>query len=124
MDAQSHLAPGTLIRLWILSSLAILFSGCSSVHVTPDSTKLFESTEYVRYAWRSEPPSRSSYTKDLTTRKSGFIRRSVEESMTELGYRLVDKSEAEFFIEYFAASGFNEGQLAYGGSNEGLYGSS
>lgn len=124
MDAHSHRAPGTLIRIWTLSSIAIFLSGCGSFHVTPESTKRFENTEYVRYAWRSDPPSQSSFTKDLTTRKSGFIRRGVEESMTELGYELVDKSEAEFFIEYFAASGFNEGQLAYGGSNEGLYGSS
>lgn len=98
--------------------------GCSGVAVTPESTVAFENTGYVRYAWRSDPPSQSDYTKDLTTRKSASIRRGVDARMAELGYQLADRSNAEFLVEYFAATGFKDGQLPYGGSNEGLYGSS
>lgn len=112
-------------RPGLLAAFALaLLSGCGGIDVTPDSTERFEATAYSRYAWRSAPPSRSTHTKELTSIKSSSIREGVEETMTDLGYQRVDKQDAEFFIEYFAASGFNDGQLSYGGSNEGLYASS
>jgi hypothetical protein len=110
-------------RLLLPVCLAFL-AGCSGVDVTPATTETFAGTGYTRYAWRSEPPSQTSYSKDMLARKSPSIRAGVEAEMAELGYRRVDRSEADFLIEYIAAPGLNEGQLSYGGSNDMLYGSS
>jgi hypothetical protein len=110
-------------RLLVPASLALML-GCSGVDVTPAATETFAGTGYTRYAWRSEPPSQAAYSKDMLARKSPSIRSGVEAEMAELGYRRVDRAEAEFLIEYIAAPGFNDGQLSYGGSNDMLYGSS
>jgi len=92
--------------------------------VTPAATETFASTGYTRYAWRSEPPSRTTLSKDMLAQKSPSIRAGVETEMAALGYERVERGEADFLIEYIAAPGFNEGQLSYGGSNDMLYGSS
>lgn len=102
----------------------VLLPGCSGVGVTPAPTDTFADTGYTRYAWRSEPPSRVAFSKDMLARKSPSIRAGVEEEMADLGYERVARTEADFLIEYIAAPGFTEGQLSYGGSNDMLYGSS
>lgn len=108
----------------VLLSCAIVLGACSGVDVTPAATDTFAATNYTLYAWRSEPLSQTSYRKDMLAEKSPSIRAGVEETMAELGYRRVDRSDAEFLIEYFAAPGFNDGVLSHGGSNDMLYGSS
>jgi hypothetical protein len=108
----------------LLPACLALLLGCSGVDVTPAATETFAGTGYTQYAWRSEPPSQTTFSKDMLARKSPSIRAGVEAEMAELGYRRVDSSEADFLIEYIAAPGFNEGQLSYGGSNDMLYGSS
>jgi hypothetical protein len=105
-------------------TLSLCLSACSGLDVTADGTDVFAATRYTRYAWRSEPPSRASPGKDMTTIKSPSIRAGVEEKMATLGYELVDRANAEFLLEYFAAPGFNDGRLLSGGSNDLLYGSS
>lgn len=104
--------------------LFALLGGCSGIGVSPDPTETFSSTHYTRYAWRSEPPSLTVGGKDKLQQKSPSIRAGVQEKMAELGYRLVDKADAEFLVEYLAATSYTDGQLARGGSNEDLYGSS
>lgn len=110
------------------SLLAIIVSlglaACSGLDVTADDPDAFVATQYTRYAWRSAPPSRPSTGNDMTAMKSPSIRAGVEEQMAELGYELVDRADAEFLLEYFAAPGFNDGRLLSGGSNDLLYGSS
>jgi hypothetical protein len=101
-----------------------LLTACTGVDVMPAATETFAGTGYTRYAWRSEPPSQTTSSKDMLARKSPSIRAGVDEQMAELGYRRVARAEADFLIEYIAAPGFNEGQLSYGGSNDMLYGSS
>ena len=113
----------TLFSLCIAATLAAL-TACGGIDVKPDPIAKFESTGYTRYAWRSAPPANAAYARDLSLRKSASIRKGVNAQLAELGYQLVDKEDAQFVIEYLAATGFNDGQLAYGGSNEGLYGSS
>ncbi len=115
--------PAPMLRMLALASIT-LGSACSGVDVTPASTETFSETQYTRYAWRSEPPSQTASSRDVLVKKSPAIRRGVEDKMSELGYQRVDKSVAEFLIEYLAVPGFNDGQLAHGGSNDGLYGSS
>jgi hypothetical protein len=108
-----------------LAALALLFlSACSGVHVAPEATDAFEATNYTRYAWRSEAPSQTGFSRDLLIQKSPSIRAGVEEKMAQLGYTHVEGSEAEFLIEYTAAPGMTEGQRARGSANETLYGSS
>lgn len=112
-----------LFSLYLAATLAAL-TACSGIDVKPDPIAEFERTGYTRYAWRSAPPANAAYARDLSLRKSASIRKGVNAQLAELGYQLVDKEDAQFVIEYLAATGFNDGQLAYGGSNEGLYGSS
>lgn len=104
--------------------LLVSLSGCSGISVDPESTAEFALANYKRYAWRSEPPSKSKFTRDILAKKSASIREGTVQKMSELGYTLVEKDDAEFLIEYLATTGAIDGQLAYGGSNEGLYGSS
>lgn len=114
---------GFCARLLLPACFAFML-GCSGVDVTPAATETFADTGYTRYAWRSDPPSQPTYSKDMLARKSPSIRAGVEAEMAQLGYRRVDRAEAEFLVEYIAAPGFNDGQLSYGGSNDMLYGSS
>lgn len=109
--------------LFAVPALAML-SACSGIHVIPDATDTFAATSYTRYAWRSEPPSQTISSKDKLQQKSPAIRASFQERMSELGYQLVDKADAEFLVEYLAATSYTDGQLARGGSNAELYGSS
>ena len=101
-----------------------LVYGCSGVDVVSEPVTSFEARNYSRYAWRSAPPRDSATSRDLSVKKSSAIRQGVVDRLGELGYQLVDKSSAEFLIEYVAAAGFNEGQLIHGASNDSLYGSS
>jgi hypothetical protein len=108
----------------LLASVLLLLGACSGVQVSPAGTETFAATGYTRYAWRSEAPSQSANSRDILIKKSPSIRAGVEEEMTEHGYELVDKADAEFLVEYVAVAGYNEGQLLHGGSNDMLYGSS
>jgi hypothetical protein len=108
----------------LFATALILLSGCSGVQVSPAGTETFAATGYTRYAWRSEAPSQTSNSRDILIKKSPSIRAGVEEEMAEHGYRLVDKADAEFLVEYVAVAGYNDGQLVHGGSNDMLYGSS
>ncbi len=114
-----HSFSGLVILLY-----TVALSACSGVDITPAATDTFAATSYTRYAWRSEPPSQTGYGRDMLAQKSGAIRAGVEEAMAELGYRRVDRADAEFLVEYLAAPGFNDGEMPYGGSNDQLYGSS
>ncbi len=120
--------PGLALKLLkgfpLLCMCALFLSACSGTQVTPSDTATFAATAYTDYAWRSEPPSSSTNSKDMLAQKSPSIRAGVEEAMSGLGYRRVDKTQAEFLIEYVAAPGFADGQLVRGGSNTTLYGSS
>lgn len=102
----------------------VLLGACSGVDIIPAATETFAATQYTRYAWRSEPPTQTIHGKDIVAQKSPSIRAGVEEKMAQLGYRRTDRADAEFLVEYFAAPGFKDGQLAHGGSNDMLYGSS
>jgi hypothetical protein len=105
-------------------SAILLLSACSGVDVAPEPTDTFRAAGYTRYAWRSEAPSQTEFSRDLLIQKSPSIRAGVEEKMTQLGYSRVARAEAEFLIEYLAAPGVTEGQRARGSANETLYGSS
>jgi hypothetical protein len=120
-------ASGFLRRVFgthLIFAAVITLGACSGVDITPAAIDTFEARQYTRYAWRSDPPSQSGFSKDMSVQKSPSIRAGVTEQLTDLGYRRVDRSQAEFLVEYFAAPGFNDGQLPYGGSNDMLYGSS
>ncbi|MEQ8689636.1 MAG: hypothetical protein RIC89_02205 [Pseudomonadales bacterium] len=124
MNRTSNVVPNRSLGASLMLVFAGVLAACSGVDVTPAATDTFAATSYTRYAWRSEPPTQVSYGKDMRAEKSPSIRSGTEERMAELGYRRVNRSDAEFLIEYFAAPGLNDGQLPHGGSNDMLYGSS
>lgn len=124
MNGTSKLVNYRVFSTSLFLLFTVVLSACSGVDITPAATDTFAATSYTRYAWRSEPPTQVNYGKDMRAEKSPSIRSGTEERMAELGYRRVDRSDAEFLIEYFAAPGLNDGQLPHGGSNEMLYGSS
>ncbi|WOJ98218.1 DUF4136 domain-containing protein [Congregibacter brevis] len=117
----------TGIRLAFIPTVVLVLLGvsaCSGTQINPSETETFAATGYTHYAWRSESPKNTPNSKDMLAQKSPSIRAGVEAEMLELGYRQVNKADAEFLIEYVAAPGFNDGQLLRGGSNDTLYGSS
>lgn len=115
---------GKTRALTLVSLACVMLGACSGVEVIPDDTAAFTATKYTRYAWRSEPPSKSGYGTDKLPQTSPAIRASFEEKMAELGYRRVAKADAQFLVEYLATAGYNDGQLARQSSNSVLYPSS
>lgn len=103
----------------IVSSLLclLLIAGCSGMEVIPADTERFVSTQYVRYAWRSEPLTQDGSGKDKLTQADPAIRSAIAERLSELGYREVAKDEAQFMVEYLAAAGINDGLLSSSGTN-------
>lgn len=124
MSKTLSAAPSRIFGTSVILYCTALLGACSGVDITPAATETFAATNYTRYAWRSDPLSQTSYSKDMLAIKSPSIRAGVEEKMAQLGYRRVDRADAEFLVEYFAAPGSNDGQLSHGGSNDMLYGSS
>ncbi|MFK8041756.1 DUF4136 domain-containing protein [Congregibacter sp.] len=127
MDYNLALQGFTGMRFAFLPALVLALLGisaCSGTQIIPSETDTFSATGYTHYAWRSAPPKYTPNSKDMLAQKSPSIRAGVEAEMFELGYRRVNKAEAEFLIEYVAAPGLNDGQLLRGGSNDTLYGSS
>jgi hypothetical protein len=124
MRPSTESLPKHPVHVALLSIAILLQSACSGIDVVPEPTATFEATNYTRYAWRSAPPTGTAGSKDMLVEKSPTIRSAAEEQMASLGYRRVEKDEAQFLIEYVAMRGLNEGQLSHGGSNDMLYGSS
>lgn len=106
------------MRSILLSLLAcVVLAACSGVEVIPDDTATFEATGYTRYAWRSDPLPQKAYSKDRLYQADPAIRAAVDSRLEALGYRRVNRDQAQFLVDYLAASGLNEGQLARGASN-------
>jgi hypothetical protein len=109
----------TFPRLAGLAGLlgCMLLAACSGVEIIPDDTSAFAATGYTRYAWRSEPLSQDGYSKSRVYQADPAIRAAVDTRLGELGYKLVSASDAQFLVDYVAAAGFNQGQLARNASN-------
>jgi hypothetical protein len=109
----------TLTRLAGLTGLlgSLLLAACSGVEIIPDDTSAFAATGYTRYAWRSEPLSQDGYSKSKVYQADPAIRAAVDKRLAELGYRQVSADDAQFLVDYVAAAGFNQGQLARNASN-------
>ncbi len=102
----------------LLASLMISIAACSGVETIPDDTARFEATGFKTFAWRSEPLSQDTFSRDRMAQQADpVIRDTVQTRLEELGYRLVAREDAEFLIEYLAAAGINDGQLARTASN-------
>lgn len=95
----------------------LLLAACSGVETIPDDTTAFSATGYNRYAWRSDPVKQSGYSKSKIYQADPAIRSSVDVRLSELGYRLVSREDAQFLVDYVAAAGMNEGYMARNGSN-------
>ncbi len=106
----------TLQNTAVALSFALLVA-CSGVETIPEDTARFEATGYESFAWRSEPLAQRGYTRDRLYQADPMIRRAIEERLGELGYRLVDREDAQFLIEYLAAGSINDGRLATTASN-------
>ena len=109
----------TFSRLAGLAGLlgCMLLAACSGVEIIPDDTSAFAATGYTRYAWRSEPLSQDGYSKSRVYQADPAIRAAVDKRLGELGYKLVNSSDAQFLVDYVAAAGFNQGQIARNASN-------
>ncbi len=106
----------TLQNTAVAFSFALLVA-CSGVETIPEDTARFEATGYDSFAWRSEPLEQRGYTRDRLYQADPMIRRAIEDRLGELGYRLVDRDDAQFLIEYLAAGSINDGRLATTASN-------
>ncbi len=94
-----------------------LLGACSGVETIPADTAQFAATNYVSYAWRSEPLTQRGAVPDKATQADPVIRAAVTERLAQLGYREVPRDEAQFLVEYFAAVGINDGLLSQSGTN-------
>jgi len=109
----------TLTRLAGLTGLlgCLLLAACSGIEIIPDDTSAFAATGHTRYAWRSEPLSQDGYSKSKVYQADPIIRAAVDKRLAELGYRRTSAEDAQFLVDYVAAAGFNDGQLARNASN-------
>jgi hypothetical protein len=99
----------------LIASLCLI--ACSGVETIPDDTAAFVATGYSSYAWRSEPLEPTGLSKSRLYAADPAIRSAVDKRLAELGYREVAKENAEFLVDYVAAAGFNQGEMARGGTN-------
>jgi hypothetical protein len=97
--------------------LLCLLAACSGVEIIPDDTAGFAASGFTRYAWRSEPLRQDGYSKDRIYQADPAIRTAVDQRLAELGYERVNRERAQFLVDYVAAAGFNDGQLARSGTN-------
>jgi hypothetical protein len=95
----------------------LLLIACSGTEIIPDATDTFTATGFTSYAWRSKPLPQGGRSNDLVYQADPVIREAVDERMAELGYRIVARADAQFLVDYVAAAGFNDGQLARNASN-------
>lgn len=112
--AQSDEAP--MIRL-LTAVFLLSVTACSGVETIPEDPARFVATGAKTFAWRSEPLSQDGLSRDPLTAADPVIRESVETRLKELGYRLAPREDADFLVEYFAAAGINDGQIARTASN-------
>ena len=101
--------------------LVFMLGACSGTETVPDDTARFEASGHRSYAWRSEPLSGSANARGLLYQADPVIRSTVDERLAELGYRRVDRENAGFLVEYFAAESISEGRLATNASNVSPY---
>ena len=102
---------------FLLVALLLGTTACSGIETIPDDTARFAETGFRDFAWRSEPLDQSGFSRDRLSEADPMIRSAVEARLAELGYRRVERDQAEFLIEYFAAAGINDGQVASTASN-------
>lgn len=105
------------MRRLALVLLTAILAACSGTETIPGDTAAFSATGYNSYAWRSEPLKASGYSKDKIYQADPAIRAAVDARMAELGYRLVPRDNAEFLVEYLAATGVNAGLMESTASN-------
>ncbi len=113
--------PVISMRIAVLILLATALAACSGTEVIPDDTATFAATGYKTYAWLSEPLGQSGYNKSKIYQVDPVLRASVDERMQALGYRRVDRADAEFLVEYLAAEGVSSGVVAGSASNVRSY---
>lgn len=119
---RMRLASFSKVRMiGVMIAALVALSACSGIETIPDDTSAFEATRYSRYAWRSEPLSSASYSKDRLYAADAAVRESFDQRMKELGYELVAKDQAQFLVEYLAAAGINDGRLSSTVSNVRAY---
>lgn len=97
--------------------VSLLLIACSGVETIPDDTAGFVAAGHNSYAWRNEPLVASGFSNNRMYQVDPAIRNAVDQRLAELGYRLVSQDEAGFLVDYVAAAGFNDGQMARGGTN-------
>jgi hypothetical protein len=106
-----------MLRSLFLALAMCTVAACSGVETIPEDTARFEATGFSTFAWRSEPVSQNGFSRDRLAQADPFIRDAVQSRLLELGYRLAPREEADFLVEYLAAAGINDGQLARTASN-------
>ncbi|MEO0438677.1 MAG: DUF4136 domain-containing protein [Pseudomonadota bacterium] len=100
-------------RFVAICALVSALIACSGTEVIPDDVSRFKAAAVSDYAWRSEPLGEpKSYTHDRTYQADPIVRRVVDARLKELGYRLVERGQAEFLVEYLASQGVNAGLVS------------
>ena len=105
------------LRLLLLALLTVsLLTACSGIEITPGDTSAFAAKGFSRYAWRSEPLTQGR-SRDRITQADPIIRSSVDARLSELGYTLAAREEADFLVEYIAGASIADGRLPTTASN-------
>ncbi len=104
----------TLIPAMTILSLALV--ACSGVDIQQQGVDKFSAGNYRYYTWRTEPLPANTYSSDPVYTIDPVIRREVDADLQSKGY-VLDKSRAQFSVDYLYVSGMQQGERSELASN-------
>lgn len=116
-------------KMSIAVAILGLVSGCSGLKIYTDYDPTLNFSRFQTYAWMPQVTEQSGdfrVDNDLVQKR---LRRAVDTQLQSAGFRLVDESEASFFVSYRALMvdktqiSSSGGSIGYGRWNDGRYGS-
>ncbi|MCB1688817.1 MAG: DUF4136 domain-containing protein [Halioglobus sp.] len=104
----------TLIFAFTILSLVLV--ACSGVEIQQSGIDKFRAGDYRYYTWRTEPLPSSTRSSDPVYTIDPVIRREVDADLQRKGY-VLDKSRAQFTVDYLYVSGMQQGARSELASN-------
>jgi len=96
--------------------LSALLTACSGVDIEPSSVDQFAAGNYQYYKWRTAPLPTNSTSSDPFYAIDPVMRREVDAGLQARGY-ILDKTRAQFSVDYLYAIGMREGAQSEQASN-------
>jgi hypothetical protein len=96
--------------------LSLLLVACSGVEIQQSSIDKFSGGDYRYYTWRTEPLPNVTRSSDPVYAIDPVIRREVDADLQRKGY-VLDKSRAQFTVDYLYVSGMQQGARSELASN-------